>query len=50
MKLMHDFRARGKTVIIASHDPIVFEDEEVDLLVDMRDGRLRDTVRNGQTR
>ncbi|HTR44178.1 MAG TPA: ABC transporter ATP-binding protein [Thermodesulfovibrionales bacterium] len=49
MKLMRDFRARGKTVIIASHDPIVFEDEQLDLLVDMRDGRLINTVRNGQT-
>jgi len=50
MKLMHDFRKRGKTVIIASHDPIVFEDGEVDVLADMRDGSLQDTVRRETSR
>jgi putative ABC transport system ATP-binding protein len=45
MEYMKNFKAQGKTVIIASHDPIVFESEAVDRVVEMRDGRL---VSSGQ--
>ncbi|HEX9859931.1 MAG TPA: ABC transporter ATP-binding protein, partial [Nitrospirota bacterium] len=33
----------GKTVIIASHDPIVFDSPLVDTVVEMRDGRVTAT-------
>lgn len=34
------FKKEGKTVVIASHDPLVFESEVVDQVVTMRDGRI----------
>lgn len=40
MDIIRDFRLSGKTVLIASHDPIVFESGAVDRVVEMRDGRL----------
>jgi putative ABC transport system ATP-binding protein len=33
-------KADGKTILITSHDPIVYESELVDHLVGMRDGRI----------
>ena len=49
MNIIRLFRDKGKTVIIASHDPIVFEDNNIDLLVDMRDGKVRNVARNEKT-
>jgi len=40
MDIMQSFKTAGKTVIIASHDPIVYESAGVDHIVEMRDGRL----------
>ncbi len=40
MKIMAGLKEQGKTVIIASHDPLVFEDPMVDRVVSIRDGRL----------
>jgi putative ABC transport system ATP-binding protein len=37
--IMSRLKASGKGIIIASHDPIVYESEVVDRLVEMRDGR-----------
>lgn len=45
METMRRFRQQGKTVIIASHDPLVFDDEAVDLVAGMRDGRMTDLTR-----
>jgi putative ABC transport system ATP-binding protein len=42
MDIMRDFKAQGKTILIASHDPIVHESEVVDRVVQMRDGRIID--------
>jgi putative ABC transport system ATP-binding protein len=42
MDLVERFKAEGKTIIIASHDPLVHEAAVVDRVVEMRDGRLRD--------
>jgi putative ABC transport system ATP-binding protein len=46
-KLSHEFmeivgrlKAEGKTVLIASHDPIVFDAPIIDALVEMRDGAV----------
>jgi len=49
-KLSHDFMAiagrlkgEGKSVLIASHDPLVFDSPLVDALVEMRDGAVIDS-------
>ncbi len=42
MSFMERFKGEGKTIIIASHDPIVFEALVVDRVVTMRDGRIVD--------
>lgn len=33
-------KSEGKTIIIASHDPLVYESAIADRLIDMRDGRI----------
>lgn len=40
MESIAGLKAEGKTIIIASHDPIVYEAVSVDRTVDMRDGRV----------
>lgn len=45
MGVMKGLWDKGKTVIIASHDPIVFENEFVTLTVEMRDGMVRSVTR-----
>ncbi len=40
MEIMGRLKEQGKTVIIASHDPLVTEAGVVDRIVSMRDGRL----------
>ncbi len=40
MRVVARLRERQKTVIVASHDPIVYEAREVDRVVTMRDGRV----------
>ena len=40
LDIMRDFKAQGKTIIIASHDPLVHDSEIVDSVVQMRDGRI----------
>jgi putative ABC transport system ATP-binding protein len=42
MDIMGDFKAQGKTILIASHDPMVHESEVADRVVQMRDGRIID--------
>jgi putative ABC transport system ATP-binding protein len=46
MAILHDFKRHGKTILIASHDPIVHESEMVDRVVRMRDGRIIDAGTN----
>ena len=45
MSVMKGLWDMGKTVIIASHDPIVFENEFITLTVEMRDGIVRNVAR-----
>jgi len=45
MGIMKELWSRGKTVVIASHDPIVFENENITLTVEMRDGMVRGVSR-----
>jgi putative ABC transport system ATP-binding protein len=40
MALMGHFKAAGKTLLITSHDPIVYDAPLADLVVEMRDGRI----------
>ncbi len=40
MEIMAELRDQEKTVLIASHDPIVYEARSVDRVVRMRDGKL----------
>jgi len=40
MEIMRQFKKEGKTILIASHDPIVYESNVVDRIVDMRDGKV----------
>lgn len=43
MNSMSELKKEGKTIIIASHDPIVCDSPFVDRLVQMRDGRILET-------
>ena len=38
--IMDSLKNEGKTVLIASHDPLVYESAAVDRIVDLRDGRI----------
>ncbi|HEY6871198.1 MAG TPA: ABC transporter ATP-binding protein [Geobacteraceae bacterium] len=40
MEIAGSFKAAGKTILIASHDPIVFDSPLADAVVEMRDGRV----------
>ncbi len=40
MALMGQFKAAGKTLLITSHDPIVYDSPLADRVVEMRDGRI----------
>lgn len=40
MEIVRGLRADGKTILIASHDPLVFESSAVDRVVELRDGRV----------
>ncbi|NVN97818.1 MAG: ABC transporter ATP-binding protein [Geobacteraceae bacterium] len=42
MDLVAGFRKEGRTVVIASHDPIVFTDPLADRVIEMRDGQIVD--------
>jgi putative ABC transport system ATP-binding protein len=40
MAIMRRLKKEGKTIVIASHDPIVYESDVIDRIVRMRDGRI----------
>jgi putative ABC transport system ATP-binding protein len=42
MDIVARFREQRKTVIIASHDPLVYESDSVDRVISMRDGRIEE--------
>lgn len=44
MDIIGTFKDEGKTVLIASHDPIVYDSALADTVVEMRDGRITGTV------
>lgn len=43
MEIVDQFKVQGKTVIITSHDPLVYDSSIVDDVVNLRDGKLEDT-------
>ena len=43
MEIIGTFKSEGKTVLIASHDPIVYDSPLADTVVEMRDGRITGT-------
>jgi len=45
MEIMKRLNGEGRTVLLASHDPIVFQSGIVDRLVMMRDGRIESDTR-----
>ena len=40
MRIMAQMKEEGKTIIIASHDPIAYESSIIDRIVEMRDGKI----------
>ena len=42
MGIMRDLKAAGTTIILASHDPIVYASDLADRVVEMRDGEIVD--------
>jgi putative ABC transport system ATP-binding protein len=40
MEIMKELKEEGKTILIASHDPIVHDSDAVDRVIEMRDGRI----------
>ncbi len=40
MQIVRSLKAEGKTILVASHDPIVYDSPFVDSVVEMRDGRI----------
>jgi len=42
MEIIEKFKSEGKTVIITSHDPLVYESAMVDCVVNLRNGQIED--------
>ena len=42
LALLGELAAQGRTVLIGSHDPLVFEAARVDRVIELRDGRIAD--------
>ncbi len=40
LDIMRSLKQEGRTIVIATHDPLVYEHEIVDVIFDMRDGML----------
>jgi len=40
MRIMVDLKKAGKTIVIASHDPLVSEHPGIDTIIDVKDGRV----------
>jgi putative ABC transport system ATP-binding protein len=40
MSIMRELKNKGTTIILASHDPIVYESDLADDIVEMRDGQV----------
>ncbi|OGW25966.1 MAG: ABC transporter ATP-binding protein [Nitrospirae bacterium GWC2_42_7] len=47
LSMMKKLQEQEKTIIIATHDPLVYEKEYVNLVIEMRDGMVRQITRKG---
>lgn len=41
LQIMLELQKKGKTIIIATHDPLVYENDFVNTIIEMRDGRVK---------
>lgn len=46
LSIMRNLQQQGKTIVIATHDPLVYDKDYVSLIIEMRDGRAREIIRN----
>ncbi len=46
LSIMRNLQQQGKTIVIATHDPLVYDKNYVSLIIEMRDGRAREIIRN----
>ena len=46
LTIMRNLQQQGKTIVIATHDPLVYDKDYVSLIIEMRDGRVREIIRN----
>lgn len=46
LSIMRNLQQEGKTIVIATHDPLVYDKNYVSLIIEMRDGRVREIIRN----
>lgn len=46
LSIMRNLQQQGKTIIIATHDPLVYDKDYVSLIIEMRDGSAREIIRN----
>jgi putative ABC transport system ATP-binding protein len=42
MNIIGRLKGEGKTILIASHDPIVYESDMVDRVINIRDGKTQE--------
>ena len=46
LSIMRNLQQQGKTIVIATHDPLVYDKDYVSLIIEMRDGRVKEIIRN----
>lgn len=44
LSMIKTLQKQGKTIVIATHDPIVYDNEYVDLIIELRDGRINNIM------
>ncbi|MDP6180234.1 MAG: AAA family ATPase, partial [Desulfatiglandales bacterium] len=42
MEMMKMIKNEGRTIVIASHDPLVYDHPSIDRVYEMKDGRIRE--------
>ena len=42
LRILEDLNLAGKTIVIATHDPFVYDHSSIKRIVEMRDGRIQD--------
>jgi putative ABC transport system ATP-binding protein len=45
LRIMEQLKEEGKTIVFATHDPLVLEQEYIDVVFKMRDGRITEVKR-----